>query len=65
MAAHCRDDNAANRMMGQALAGQDQTYIKRKFPLARLKRVSLTILGRLRRKAGIKPGELRLWPFAS
>jgi integrase len=60
MAAHCRDDNAAKRMMGQALSGQDTTYVKGKFPMARLKRVSLAILRRLQRKVGVKPGQLKL-----
>jgi integrase len=47
LAADCADDNAAKRMMGQRLEGQDQTYIKREFPLKRLKKISLTIYRRL------------------
>jgi integrase len=47
LAAHCRDDGAAKRMMGQALAGQDQTYVKGQFPMKRLKRISLTIAAKL------------------
>ena len=47
VAAHCDDDNAAKRMMGQRLAGRDQTYIKGQFPLARLKRLAMTIYRRL------------------
>jgi len=47
LAAHCHDDNAAKRMMGQRLEGQDKTYVKGPFPLARLKRLSLTIAVRL------------------
>jgi integrase len=47
VAAHCEDDNAARRMMGQRLAGRDQTYIRQQFPLARLKRISRTIFLRL------------------
>lgn len=60
MAAHCDDDNAAKRMMGQRLTGRDQTYIKQPFPLKRLKRISLTIYARLilerQAKAGAKDG---------
>jgi integrase len=59
-AAHCHDDNAAKRMMGQALSGQDSTYVKGKFPLARLKKLSLTILARLTRKPQVKPGQMRM-----
>jgi len=47
VAAHCDDDNAAKRMMGQRLAGRDQTYIKGQFPLPRLKRLAITIYRRL------------------
>lgn len=47
LAAHCTDDNAARRMMGQRLGGQDQSYLKRPFPMRRLKRISLTIHAKL------------------
>lgn len=47
LAAHSTDDNAAKRMMGQRLAGRDQTYIKGKFPLSRLRRLSLCIYRQL------------------
>lgn len=47
LAAFCRDDGAAKRMMGQALSGQDQTYVKGRFPLRRLKRIGLTIYRKL------------------
>lgn len=47
LAAHCRDDGAAKRMMGHALVGQDQAYVKGRFPLSRLKRIGLTIYRKL------------------
>lgn len=57
VAAHCTDDNAAKRMMGQRLAGRDQTYIKRPFPLKRLKTLSLVIHDRLFKR---KPPKMRI-----
>lgn len=57
LAAHCPDDNAAKRMMGQRLAGRDQTYLKGKFPLKRLKRISHVINSRLFRKANLNKPE--------
>ncbi|MGE5607912.1 MAG: tyrosine-type recombinase/integrase [Bacillota bacterium] len=47
VAAHCPDDNAAKRMMGQRLTGRDNTYIKGRFPLARLKAIARTLHDRL------------------
>jgi len=47
VAANWPDDNAAKRMMGQRLTGRDHTYVKGKFPLARLHKISVTIYRRL------------------
>lgn len=47
VSSHCRDDNASRRMMGHALQGRDRSYKKGRFPLARLRRVAMTIYNRL------------------
>lgn len=60
VAAHCKDDNAAKRMMGQRLAGRDQTYIKRPFPLKRLRAVSRTIFERLFKRKPPKEPKLKI-----
>lgn len=58
LAAHCRDDGAAKRMMGHALIGQDQAYVKGRFPMSRLKRIGLTIYHKLFGKPN--PPKLRI-----